>query len=143
MKDRGFGANHENSFWSSSFSVGDAAAVPLGVGLFGIGGHLAELIVALGSQAADSSAATDVQPFIDRLNRDFGNLRELLQTYEPSLVAALLEPVIARFAESLAAVASARPKLSAKCESLANSLAQFSDPTPSKQGWAPGDLDNL
>ena len=52
-------------------------------------------------------------------------LRELLQTFEPSLAAAILDPVFERFAESLAAAASAGPELSAKCESLTNSLARF------------------
>jgi hypothetical protein len=123
VADSGFGVEDENSVWSSSFSVRDTAA-PLGVRLFGIGGHLAELIVDLRSEAADPSAAPEVQRFIDRLNRDFGNLRELLQTSGPSLAAALLDPVLERFAESLATVASARPELSTKCESLTNSLAR-------------------
>jgi hypothetical protein len=90
--------------------------------LFGVGGHLAELIVDLRGEAADPSAAPNVQRFIDRLNRDFGNLRELLQTSEPSLAEALLDPVIERFNESLAAVASARPELSAKCEFLSSMI---------------------
>ncbi len=92
--------------------------------MFGIGGHLAELIVDLRGEAADPSAAPDVERFIDRLNRDFGNLRELLQTSESCLAEALLDPVIERFAESLAAVAAARPELSSKCESLTSSLAR-------------------
>lgn len=141
MTDSGFGEEDENSVWSSSFSVGDADDVPLGVRLFGIGGHLAELIVDLRSEPADPSAAPDAQRFIARLNRDFGNLRELLQTSDPSLAAALLDPVIDRFAESLAAVALVRPELSAKCESLTNSLAQFLDPRPSEPTWDSGDSD--
>ena len=128
VTDSGFGEQGEESAWSSSFSVGDAADVPLGIRLFGIGGHLAELIVDIRGEADGPSAAPEVQRFIDQLNRDFGNLRELLQTSEPSLAEALSNPVIARFAESLAAVASARPELSAKCESLANSLAKFLNP---------------
>ena len=52
----------ETSVWSSSFSVGDTADVPLGIRLFGIGCHLAELIVGLrggadgGPTAAGGSA---------------------------------------------------------------------------------------
>ena len=123
VTDSGSGEPGRESVWSSSFSVGDAADVPLGVRLFGIGGHLAELIVDIRGEADGSSAAPEAQRFIDQLNRDFGNLRELLQTSEPSLAAALIDPVIDRFAESLAAAASARPDLSAKCESLTKKIS--------------------
>ncbi len=137
----GFGQEDENAVWSSSFSVGDAPDVPLGVRLFGIGGHLAELIADLRGEPADSSAPPNAQPFIDRLNRDFGNLRELLQNSEPSLAAALLEPVTARFTESLSAVAAARPDLSKKCESLTNKTARFLDPRSSEPTWDSDDSD--
>ncbi|MDP1797602.1 MAG: hypothetical protein Q8K78_08980 [Planctomycetaceae bacterium] len=142
VADSGFGAEDENSVWPSSFSVGDAADVPLGIRVFGIGGHLAELIVDLRGEAAGSSAPLDAQPFIDQLNRNFGNLRELLQSSEPSLAATLLDPVIDRFAESLAAVASTRPDLSAKCESLTNSLARFVDPRSSEPSWNADDSES-
>ena len=132
VADAGFGSEDNNSVWSSSFCLGDAHDVPLGVRLFGIGGHLAELIVDLRGDAAGSSAPPDAQHFIDQLNRDFGNLRELLQASEPSLAATLFDPVIDRFAESLAAVASARPDLSAKCEALTNIITRFLNPSPSE-----------
>ncbi len=106
------------------------------------GGRLAELIVDIRSEAGASSAAPESQGFIDRLNRDFGNLRELLQTSEPSLAAALIDPVVNRFAETLASVASTRPDLSAKCESLTNSLARFLEPQSSESTWDSGDLDS-
>ena len=134
------GQEGEQGVWSSSFMVDDAEA-PLGVRLFGIGGHLAELIVAIRGKAEDSSAQPEAQRFIDQLNRDFGNLREILQTSEPTLAAALIHPVIDRFAESLAAVAAVRPDLTAKCESLTNSLVRFLEPGSSEPAWESGDLD--
>jgi hypothetical protein len=136
----------EKSVWSSSFSVGDAADVPLGIRLFGIGGHLAELIADLRGEAEgrpvdDSQPGPEVQRFIDTLNRDFGNLREVLQNSEPSLAAALIDPVIEHFAESLSAVASARADLAAKCESLSASLARFLDADSAEPTWEPDDSD--
>ena len=139
ISDSRYSAPSEGSIWSSSFSVGDSADVPLGIRLFGIGGHLAELIVNIRSDAADISAETEVQHFIDRLNRDFGNLRELLQNSQPSLVVALIDPVINRFAESLAEVALIRPELSAKCESLTSALSKFLEPHSSESTWGTGD----
>lgn len=141
VTDSGFGEMDENSVWSSSFSVEDAADVPLGVRLFGIGGHLAELIVDIRGETAGQPAAAEAQRFIDQLNRDYGNLRELLQTSEPSLAAALIEPVMARFGESLAAVAAARPDLAVKCQSLTNSLARFLNPQPPEPTWDAGESD--
>ena len=139
----GFGPaeSGETSVWSSSFSVGDAADVPLGIRLFGIGGHLAELIADLRGEADGHPTEPEAQQLIDTLNRDFGNLREVLQNSEPTLAAALIDPVIDRFAESLSAVASARADLSAKCESLTGSLAKFLDPSSSKSAWESGDAD--
>ena len=83
LADSGYGAAAEGSVWRSSFSVGESADVPLGVRLFGIGGHLAELIADIRGGADQSAAAPQVLQFIDQLNRDFGNLRELLQASEP------------------------------------------------------------
>jgi hypothetical protein len=140
MKESGFGKEGEESVWTSSFSVGDSVEAPLGVRLFGIGGHLAELIVNIRDES-ETSAEPEAQRFIDQLNRDFGNLRELLQSSEPSLAEALIDPVIDRFTESLAAVASVRPDLSAKCESLTNSLKKFLDPHSAESTWDAGDSD--
>ena len=134
LKDSG-----EDSIWSSSFSAEDDADMPLGVRLFGIGCLLAELIGDLRIAPGDS-AEPPVQGMIDRLNRDFGNLREILQTSEPSLADALIVPVRDCFADSLAAVALDRPDLSAKCESLTNRLAGFLDPASTE---SPGDADDL
>jgi hypothetical protein len=66
----------EGGIWQRSFAVGDNAAVPLGMRVFGIGCHLAELITGLrgdvkrdavpglargiGDQAADAELGTQV-----------------------------------------------------------------------------------
>jgi hypothetical protein len=110
--------------------------------LFGVGCRLAELITDMRSQGDAPSAAPQVQRFIEQLNRDFGNLRELLQTSELSVAEALINPVFDRFVESLAGVASALPDLSAKCESLTSSLAKLVDTHPLESTWDSGDSDN-
>ena len=84
----------------------------------------------------------ETRGFIDLLNRDFGNLRELLLASEPSVAEAILAPAIDRFAESLATVASTRPDLNAKCESLTSSLAKFLESRPSESTWDSGDSEN-
>lgn len=122
------GEPDEDSVWSSSFSVGETAEVPLGIRLFGIGCHLAELITDLRSDTVQQTPVPQAQQYIDWLNRDFGNLRELLQNSEPSLTEALIGPVIDRFTETLDLLASIRTDLVAKCESLTNSLARFLEP---------------
>jgi len=131
VADHGSGQPGEKSVWSSSFSLSDAADLPLGVRLFAIGGHLAELIVDLRGDVAGAAAPPEAQRWIDQLNRDFGNLHEVLQTSEPSLAEALISPLINRFTESLFAVASARPDLTEKCDSMTNSLVQFLEPDSS------------
>ena len=75
----------------------------------------------------------EAQRLIDRLNRDFGNLREVLQGPDPSLAEALLDPVVERFTEALASVAAARPDLAPQCESLTEDLSRLLDPLP----WEP------
>lgn len=113
--------------------------MPLTIRLFGFGGHLAELIDAI---RGGGETAPAVQHVIDRLNRDFGNLREILQSAEPSLAEAILQPVLDRFSESLAAVALARPDLSAKCESLTGRLGKLVGPDPSWSAWDSDDASN-
>jgi hypothetical protein len=105
--------------------------------LFGIGTHLAELIATI----RGDSSAPQLQRFIDQLNHDFGNLRGLLQTSEPSVAEALIQPVFDRFADTLAALALARPDLSTKCESLTSCLAKFLNSHPLESTWDSGDSD--
>lgn len=129
ITDSDFDEEGEHAVWTSGFSVEDAAEVPMDIRLFGICGHLAELIVDIRGEAEDEvesvSAALEAQRLIDQLNRNFSNLRELLQSSVPALADALIEPVIDRCVESLAAVASTRRELSAKCQSLTDSLSRL------------------
>ncbi|SIN87812.1 hypothetical protein SAMN05444166_1403 [Singulisphaera sp. GP187] len=114
--------------WSRSVSVGDIAEVPLGIRMFDIGCCLAELIVGLRDEAGRGSTSPETQWHIDRLNRDFGNFRELLQNSDPSLAESLISPVLDRFIETLDSVATARPDLARQCESLTNDLHKLLDP---------------
>jgi hypothetical protein len=131
----------ENSIWKSSFIVEDESA-PLGVRLFGIGARLAELFVDLRSESSPAGEASPGQPLIDRLNRDFGNLRNVLQSSDSSLTEALIQPVIDRLIESLAATAAARPELLDKCDSLTQTLTRFLDPEPDfpSPDWGDSDV---
>jgi len=129
------------AIWSRSFSVEDTALVPLGIRVFGVGCHLAELIVGLRAGTEREATPPETQRFIDRLNRDFGNLRELLQSSDSSLTEALIDPVLDRFAETLAAVATARPDLGPQCESLTKDFCKFLDPPPPEPTWDSGDPD--
>src|SRR5207245_2570438 len=82
--------------WSRSFSIEETADVPLGIRIFGVGCHLAELIVGLRDGNDRETTPHQTQGEIDQLNRDFGNLRELLQSPDSSLSEALIDPVVDR-----------------------------------------------
>jgi len=121
--------------WSRSFSVGEAADVPLGVRIFGLGCRLAELIASLRGSAERDATPPEVQAHIDSLNRNFGNLRELLRGDDPSLAVALIDPVRDRFAEALQAVAAARDQLAPQCERLMAELERLLDEPPTEPTW--------
>lgn len=120
-------AQNAEGVWNRSYSVGDAN-VPLGVRVFGIGCHLAELIVGLRGDHPREDTPVEAQRHIDQLNRSFGNLREVLQGTELSLSASLLEPVLQRFMDDLSVVATDRPELSEPCEMLTDELRQLLNP---------------
>jgi len=103
--------------------------------VFGVGCHLAELIVGLRSGADRESTSPEAQGHIDQLNRDFGNLRELLQSSDSSVAEALIDPVRDRFAETLAAIATARPDLAPQSESLTIVLHKLLDPPVQEPTW--------
>ncbi len=130
-----------NAVWSRSFCVGATAGVPLGIRVFGLGCRLAELIVGLRADADRESIPPETQRHIDQLNRDFGNLRELVQGADLSLTEALIDPVLDRFAETLATVATARPDLAPQCESLTGDLHKLPDPPPPEPTWDTPDGD--
>jgi hypothetical protein len=99
--------------WQRSFGYRRASDSPE-VTVFGIGAHLAELIVDL-RQTGGS------QDWIETLNGDFGNLRAAVADPSSSLV----EPVVEKFTEHLAAVSDLQPDLSAKCQDLERQLHDF------------------
>ena len=129
------GGDEDSSLWTARYRVDDTDDVPLGVRLFGLGCCLAELIVQLRGGADRSATPPETQQLINQLNRDFGNLREILQQPGPDLAAALFEPVIDCFGETLAPVATIRADLAAKCESLGDSLSALLDEPPPEPAW--------
>jgi hypothetical protein len=128
-------ADGSGGIWSRSFSVEDTADVPLGIRVFGVGCRLAELIVGLRAGADRETTSPEAQRDIDQLNRDFGNLRELLQSSDSSLAEALFDPVLGRFSETLDTVATARPDLALQCESVTNDLHKLLNPPPPEPTW--------
>ncbi len=165
----GEGYTDPDYLWRRSFVAEQTDGEPLELRLFGIGSNLAELIVDLRNppketdepqtdeSLGDSHArlgerlpreerrprAAETPPLIDRLNRDFGNLREVARSTDLDGAADLLEPVLDRFCETLAAVATARDELRPKCDDLAGRLRRFLEP-PSEVEDAmdpPGDDD--
>jgi hypothetical protein len=128
----------EGSVWSRAFSMADGE-IPLGVRIFGLGCRLAELIG--GVRADGHSASSGMQHYIDQLNRAFGNLRELLQDSDSSLAAALISPVLGRFADNLHNLAKDRPELATQCESLVDDLDRLLDPAAEEPSPDDGDED--
>jgi hypothetical protein len=124
-----------SSLWSRSFSVGDTVDVPLGIRVFGVGCQLAELIVGLRAGAGREATPPESQHLIDQLNRDFGNLRELLQNSDSSLAEALIDPVLHRLAETLDIVATAHADIALQCESITNGLHILLKPPPQEPEW--------
>jgi hypothetical protein len=119
----------EDSVWNRSLVVEDEN-LPVGVRIFGIGCQLAELIVDIRDGVPRELVGEESQTLIDRLNRGFGNLRELLDSADVGLSAALLEPVIQSFAASLETTGQERPKLQEKCASLARQVSKILAPPP-------------
>ena len=117
----------DDSVWKTSFVADEGPDVPVGVRLFGIGSRLAELVVELQRRVEDHA-------LIDQLNRDFGNLREVVSTPDVSNGAALVEPVLERFCETLFGVAEARAELEDRCEDLQRSLRVFLEPPNDSPG---------
>lgn len=111
--------------WKRSFFAPDSPDQPAVFRLFAIGSHLGELIV-------DLKTPTEERQLIDRLNRDFGNLREISQSSDFASADSLIEPVLDRFDETLADVARARPDLEPKCADLQSRLQRFLEP-PSEE----------
>lgn len=107
--------------WKRSFFAPETPGQPAVFRLFAIGSQLAELIV-------DLKMPTEARELIDRLNRDFGNLREVSPSSDFATADSLIEPVLDRFDETLEDVASARPDLESKCADLQSRLQRFLEP---------------
>lgn len=103
---------------SGLFAPVDPAESSTVITLFKIAAPLAELI-------AELKQPPENRPVIDRLNRDFGNLRDVVVSTSSDQTAALLEPVINRFLESLSDLRCARPDLDALIASVCNGIRQF------------------
>jgi hypothetical protein len=131
-------SGEEGSVWSRSFVLSDGE-VPLGVRVFGLGCRLAELVVDLRAGSPREATPPEAQRHIDQLNRDFGNLREVLQGSDPSLALTLIEPVINRFADNLGTVTTDRPDLTPRCDSIANDLHRLLDPSTEEEADGDGD----
>ena len=124
-----------NTIWSASFSLKGQTDVPLGIRVYRVGCHLAELIVGLRAGADAGSVSPETRHQIDQLNREFGNLREILESTDSSLADALIDPVCDRFAETLANLAIDRPDLAKRCEKVAEDLETLLDPDAPKFPW--------
>ncbi len=107
--------------WRRSFSADETSDQWILMRLFAIGTHLSELIV-------DLRQPDERRELIDRLGRDFGNLRDVAQIDDEAAVESLIEPVIDRFYETLMAAAVARPELKPKCADLQARLRRFLEP---------------
>jgi hypothetical protein len=127
---------------SGSLSTADLSEMPLGVRVFGVGCHLAELIVGLRSGADRESTPPEAQRHINELNRDFGNLRDVLQNDDSSLADALIGPVLRRFGETLETVAADRPDLAAQCERVACDLDTLLSPPGTGPDWGSEEPDD-
>ena len=142
-----YSARNGDGAWSRKLSRGDAE-VPIGIRLFEVGCRLASVIVALRAGLDKESVPPEAQRHIDRLNRDFGNFRELLQSKDGALSEALIEPVMQHFREALDNVAADRPDIDEKCAEIKEDLQNFLNPPAPEPVWDsedsefPGEPDN-
>ena len=120
-QENSLGLIDPTSVWSRSFSAVRADDVPMSIRIFGLGGHLAELIVDLREQEG-------ARDFVDRVNRDFGNLREVLGVTGDNSLSTLVEPTILRFSETLQDLSDSYPDLETKCSDLVRQLQSLLDP---------------
>jgi hypothetical protein len=113
--------------WKRSFSAAESPGESVLMRLFAIGSHLTELIVDLKQPHEDRA-------LIERVSRDFGNLREVAQSSDESAAGSLIEPVVNRFCETLTAVTAARPDLDRKCADLQDRFRRFTEPASEGDG---------
>ena len=131
IENPGGGYEHPDMVWQRSF-VADSDGEPLELRLFSVGSHLAEII-------ADLKRPPEDRPLIEALKRDFGNLREVARSGELSHAAALLEPVVERFCETLAEVVTSHPDLARRTATLESRLRRFAEPPSESDDERPSD----
>lgn len=119
------GEDDETPVWQASSFAAENVNAPMSTRMFGVGCWLAEVIQCLRGDTRGETPTPDLQATIVRLNRDFGNVRELLLSRDTSHRDALIGPALDRFVEVLTTVASERPDLAARCESLTGVLNQI------------------
>jgi hypothetical protein len=113
--DDPFAAGATGAIWKSSFSAPENECEGPGLRLFGIGGHLGELVT-------DLKDPPGGEKFVESLNRYFGNVRAVLQEPEGD---ALVTPAVDRFCEELDEVAVVREDLQDKCLDLKRQARRF------------------
>ena len=125
------GTQDSPSVWKRSFSWPSPDDGPA-TRLFGLGGCVAELV-------AELKEKPDGQPLIDKLNRQFENLREVV----PDPSDALLEPVVQRFCDELDETGKAYPDLTERCADLERQLHDFAEGRPeAPSDWETPDWDD-
>jgi hypothetical protein len=102
--------------WHRSYSNPDAHSGPPALAVFGLASHLAELTQDLKEAGARAAA-------IEELNRCFGNVREVTSPPNSSLI----EPVVERMSDALAAIGDEYPTLAVKCTDLARQIREFGE----------------
>jgi hypothetical protein len=117
----GSGYADPDGVWKSSFVADDGPGVPVHLRLFSIGSRLAEV-------TADLKQPPEDRPAIDALSRQWGNLREVLQSASVEQAASLIEPVLDQFCRTLDEVAAEHEPLRAKCESLGQMIRRLLEP---------------
>jgi hypothetical protein len=117
----GGGYSDPGYVWQRSFVARDSEEGPLLIRLFSIGSMLCELTV-------DLKEPSENRALIERLTRDWGNLREVVGATEASVQPELVEAVLDRFCQTLAEVAAERSDLQRKCNDLADRLRRFMEP---------------
>jgi len=101
----------EEPVWASSFAAPVEDDTPVEIILLGVGANLGELVERLQTHP-------EGQTWIDRLNREFGNLREEANELQADLAGA----VVVRFVDALMTIADECIELEAKCASLQGRL---------------------
>jgi hypothetical protein len=108
------GAAPESTIWKTSFLAPETEHDSPSLRLFGIAGHLGELVT-------DLKRLPGGDEYVEPLNRYFGNVRGALD--EPE--AALVGPAVERFCLELSEAAAMHGDLAEKCHDLQEQARRF------------------